>query len=466
MKIYNTLTRQKEDFIPITPGEAKIYACGPTVYNFIHIGNARPICVFDVLRRYMEYRGMKVTFVQNFTDIDDKIIRRANEEGSDYLTVSRKYIDEYRTDAQGLNVRPASVHPLATENIDEILSIVEDLVEKGFAYPTENGDVYFRTLKDTEYGKLSHQPLEDLEAGARIATGEIKEDPMDFALWKSAKPGEPSWPSPWGQGRPGWHIECSAMARRYLGKTIDIHCGGQDLIFPHHENEIAQSEAANGKEFAKYWMHNGFLNIDNRKMSKSLGNFFTVREISEKYDLQVLRFFMLSAHYRSPLNFSADLMEAARSGLNRIVTAAENLKFLIGSAGSAAMTAEEQEKFAKSAEYVESFEKAMDDDFNTADAIAAVFELVKYINTTSGGDSSREYLESLLNRLVSLTDVLGIIVEKEEEILDADIEAMIAERQAARKERNFARADQIRDELLAKGIILEDTREGVKWKRA
>ena len=296
MKIYNTLTRQKEDFIPITPGEAKIYACGPTVYNFIHIGNARPICVFDVLRRYMEYRGMKVTFVQNFTDIDDKIIRRANEEGSDYLTVSRKYIDEYRTDAQGLNVRPATVHPLATENIDEILSIVEDLVEKGFAYPTENGDVYFRTLKDTEYGKLSHQPLEDLEAGARIATGEIKEDPMDFALWKSAKPGEPSWPSPWGQGRPGWHIECSAMARRYLGKTIDIHCGGQDLIFPHHENEIAQSECCNGVPFAHYWMHNGYINVDNKKMSKSLGNFFTVRDVANEYGYEPIRYLLVASH--------------------------------------------------------------------------------------------------------------------------------------------------------------------------
>ena len=468
MKVYNTLSRKKEEFIPLKEGEVKMYVCGPTVYNFIHIGNARPMIVFDTVRRYFEYKGYDVNFVSNFTDVDDKIIRKANEEGVTAEEISKRYIEECKKDMDGMNIEPATKNPLATEEIGGMIEMISTLIDKGYAYE-KNGTVYFRTRKFKDYGKLSHKNLDDLQSGGRalLVTGEDeKEDSLDFVLWKPKKEGEPAWQSPWGEGRPGWHIECSEMSKKYLGEQIDIHAGGEDLIFPHHENEIAQSEAANGKEFAKYWMHNGFLNIDNRKMSKSLGNFFTVREISEKYDLQVLRFFMLSAHYRSPLNFSADLMESARSGLNRIVTAAENLKFLIGSAGSAAMTAEEQEKFAKSAEYVESFEKAMDDDFNTADAIAAVFELVKYINTTSGGDSSREYLESLLNRLVSLTDVLGIIVEKEEEILDADIEAMIAERQAARKERNFARADQIRDELLAKGIILEDTREGVKWKRA
>ena len=468
MKIYNTMSKRKEHFVPLKEGKVKMYVCGPTVYNYIHIGNARPMIVFDTVRRYFEYKGYDVNFVSNFTDVDDKIIKKANEEGVTADEISKRYIEECKKDMEGMNIEPATKNPLATEEIGGMIEMISTLIDKGYAYE-KNGTVYFRTRRFKDYGKLSHKNLDDLQSGGRalLVTGEDeKEDSLDFVLWKPKKEGEPAWQSPWGEGRPGWHIECSEMSKKYLGDQIDIHAGGEDLIFPHHENEIAQSEAANGKEFAKYWMHNGFLNIDNRKMSKSLGNFFTVREISEKYDLQVLRFFMLSAHYRSPLNFSADLMESARSGLNRIVTAAENLKFLIGSAGSTAMTEEEQEKFAKSAEYVESFEKAMDDDFNTADAIAAVFELVKYINTTAGGDSSREYLESLLKRLVSLTDVLGIIVEKEEEILDADIEALIAERQAARKERNFARADQIRDELLAKGIILEDTREGVKWKRA
>lgn len=468
MKIYNTMSKRKEHFVPLEEGKVKMYVCGPTVYNYIHIGNARPMIVFDTVRRYFEYKGYDVNFVSNFTDVDDKIIKKANEEGVTADEISKRYIEECKKDMEGMNIEPATKNPLATEEIGGMIEMISTLIDKGYAYE-KNGTVYFRTRRFKDYGKLSHKNLDDLQSGGRalLVTGEDeKEDSLDFVLWKPKKEGEPAWQSPWGEGRPGWHIECSEMSKKYLGDQIDIHAGGEDLIFPHHENEIAQSEAANGKEFAKYWMHNGFLNIDNRKMSKSLGNFFTVREISEKYDLQVLRFFMLSAHYRSPLNFSADLMESARSGLNRIVTAAENLKFLIGSAGSTAMTEEEQEKFAKSAEYVESFEKAMDDDFNTADAIAAVFELVKYINTTAGGDSSREYLESLLKRLVSLTDVLGIIVEKEEEILDADIEALIAERQAARKERNFARADQIRDELLAKGIILEDTREGVKWKRA
>ena len=464
MKIYNTLTRQKEDFIPITPGEAKIYACGPTVYNFIHIGNARPICVFDVLRRYMEYRGMKVTFVQNFTDIDDKIIRRANEEGSDYLTVSRKYIDEYRTDAQGLNVRPASVHPLATENIDEILSIVEDLVEKGFAYPTENGDVYFRMLKDTEYGKLSHQPLEDLEAGARIATGEIKEDPMDFALWKSAKPGEPSWPSPWGQGRPGWHIECSAMARRYLGKTIDIHCGGQDLIFPHHENEIAQSECCNGVPFAHYWMHNGYINVDNKKMSKSLGNFFTVRDVANEYGYEPIRYLMVASHYRSPINYSVDVIEQCRASLERLYNCRDNLEFLMQHSASGEKEGEAEIR-ARFETYRDRFIEAMDDDLNTADALAALFELAREINTTltAANEPSRELCEFALSLFGELADVLGLLYQKKEASLDEEIEALIAQRAEARKNRDWATADRIRDELKARHIVLEDTPQGVKW---
>jgi len=468
MKIYNTMSKRKEEFVPLEEGKVKMYVCGPTVYNFIHIGNARPMIVFDTVRRYFEYKGYDVNFVSNFTDVDDKIIKKANEEGVTAEEISKRYIAECKKDMEGMNIEPATKNPLATEEIGGMIEMIRTLIEKGYAYE-KNGTVYFRTRKFKDYGKLSHKNLDDLQSGGRtlLVTGEDeKEDPLDFVLWKPKKEGEPAWQSPWGEGRPGWHIECSEMSKKYLGEQIDIHAGGEDLIFPHHENEIAQSEAANGKEFAKYWMHNGFLNIDNRKMSKSLGNFFTVREISEKYDLQVLRFFMLSAHYRSPLNFSAELMESARSGLNRIVTAAENLKFLIGNASAEKMTEEEKEKFEKSKEYVDSFEKAMDDDFNTADAIAAVFELVKYINTTADGESSGEYLESLLKRLVSLTDVLGIIVEKEDEILDADIEALIAERQAARKEKNFARADQIRDELLAKGIILEDTREVVKWKRA
>lgn len=464
MKIYNTLTRQKEDFIPITPGEAKIYACGPTVYNFIHIGNARPICVFDVLRRYMEYRGMKVTFVQNFTDIDDKIIRRANEEGSDYLTVSRKYIDEYRTDAQGLNVRPASVHPLATENIDEILSIVEDLVEKGFAYPTENGDVYFRTLKDTEYGKLSHQPLEDLEAGARIATGEIKEDPMDFALWKSAKPGEPSWPSPWGQGRPGWHIECSAMARRYLGKTIDIHCGGQDLIFPHHENEIAQSECCNGVPFAHYWMHNGYINVDNKKMSKSLGNFFTVRDVANEYGYEPIRYLMVASHYRSPINYSVGVIEQCRASLERLYNCRDNLEFLMQHSASGEKEGEAEIR-VRFETYRDRFIEAMDDDLNTADALAALFELAREINTTltAANEPSRELCEFALSLFGELADVLGLLYQKKEASLDEEIEALIAQRAEARKNRDWATADRIRDELKARHIVLEDTPQGVKW---
>lgn len=468
MKIYNTLSKSKEEFGPLEEGKVKMYVCGPTVYNFIHIGNARPMIVFDTVRRYFEYKGYDVNYVSNFTDVDDKIIKKAIEEGVTAEEISKRYIAECKKDMEGLNVKPATKHPLATEEICGMVDMIQSLIDKGYAYE-KNGTVYYRTRKFKDYGKLSHKNLDDLQSGGRslLVTGEDeKEDPLDFVLWKPKKEGEPAWESPWSDGRPGWHIECSEMSKKYLGEQIDIHAGGEDLIFPHHENEIAQSEAANGKEFAKYWMHNGFLNIDNRKMSKSLGNFFTVREISEKYDLQVLRFFMLSAHYRSPLNFSAELMEAAKNGLNRIVTAAENLKFLMGSAKTVTMTEEERQKYEASSQYAASFEKAMDDDFNTADAIAAIFEYVKYINTNVGQDSSKEFLERLYGRLSTLTDVLGIIVDRKEEMLDADIEALIEERQAARKEKNFARADAIREELLAKGIILEDTREGVKWKRA
>ena len=468
MKIYNTMSKKKEEFIPLEEGKVKMYVCGPTVYNFIHIGNARPMIAFDTVRRYFEYKGYDVNFVSNFTDVDDKIIKKAIEEGVTADEISKRYIAECKKDMEAMNIKPATKNPLATEEICGMVDMIQTLIDKGYAYE-KNGTVYYRTRKFEGYGKLSHKNLDDLRSGGRtlLVTGEDeKEDPLDFVLWKPKKEGEPAWESPWSEGRPGWHIECSEMSKKYLGEQIDIHAGGEDLIFPHHENEIAQSEAANGREFARYWMHNGFLNIDNRKMSKSLGNFFTVREISEKYDLQVLRFFMLSAHYRSPLNFSAELMEAAKNGLERILTAAENLRFLSGNAGDGAMTEEEKEMFARTEEYVADFERAMDDDFNTADAIAAVFDLVKYINTTADGSRSREYLDSLYARLQTLTDVLGIIVDKEEEMLDADIEAMIEKRQAARKERNFALADQIRDELLAKGIILEDTREGVKWKKA
>ena len=468
MKIYNTMSKRKEEFVPLEEGKVKMYVCGPTVYNFIHIGNARPMIVFDTVRRYFEYKNYDVNFVSNFTDVDDKIIKKANEEGVTAEEISKRYIEECKKDMEGMNIQPATKNPLATEEIGGMISMIETLIEKGYAYE-KNGTVYYRTRKFAEYGKLSHKNLDVLQSGGRalLVSGEDeKEDSLDFVLWKPKKEGEPAWKSPWGEGRPGWHIECSEMSKKYLGEQIDIHAGGEDLIFPHHENEIAQSEAANGKEFAKYWMHNGFLNIDNRKMSKSLGNFFTVREISEKYDLQVLRFFMLSAHYRSPLNFSAELMEAAKNGLERITTAAENLKFLINNARTEDMSEDERKKLAGSTVYVENFEKAMDDDFNTADAISAVFELVKYMNTTTDGASSKEYLQNLFDCLIRLTDVLGIIVDKEDEILASDIEALIEERQAARKAKNFARADEIRDELLAKGIILKDTREGVQWKKA
>ena len=469
MKLFNTMSRRKEEFVPLEEGKVRMYVCGPTVYNLIHIGNARPMIIFDTVRRYLEYKGYDVNYVSNFTDVDDKIIKKAIEEGVSAEEISQRYIAECKKDMAGMNVKPATTHPLATQEIDGMIDMIQTLIDKEYAYPVADGTVYFRVKKFKEYGKLSHKNLDDLQSGFRslqVSGEDQKEDPLDFVLWKPKKEGEPFWKSPWCDGRPGWHIECSEMSKKYLGEQIDIHAGGEDLIFPHHENEIAQSEAANGKEFAKYWMHNGFLNIDNHKMSKSLGNFFTVREISEKYDLQVLRFFMLSAHYRSPLNFSAELMEAAKNGLERITTAAENLKFLINNAKMEDMSEDEREKLAGSTVYVENFEKAMDDDFNTADAISAVFEFVKYMNTTTDGASSKEYLQNLFDCLVRLTDVLGIIVDKEDEILAADIEALIEERQAARKAKNFARADEIRDELLAKGIILKDTREGVQWKKA
>ena len=466
MKLYNTLTRKKEEFVPLCEGQVSMYVCGPTVYNYIHIGNARPMIVFDTVRRYLEYKGYQVNYVSNFTDVDDKIIKKAVEEGIPAEEVAKRYIAECKKDMADLNVKPATVHPLATQEIPGMLEMISDLIRKGYAYAAEDGTVYYRTRMFADYGKLSGKNIDDLQSGHRDiqVTGELKEDPLDFVLWKPKKEGEPYWESPWCQGRPGWHIECSVMAKKYLGDEIDIHAGGEDLIFPHHENEIAQSEAANGRPFAKYWLHNAFLNIDNKKMSKSLGNFFTVREIGEKYDLQVLRFFMLSAHYRSPLNFSAELMEAAGNGLERILTAAEHLKRLSASA-SGEMTEEEQQ-FAHSGQYVQKFEESMDDDFNTADAVSAVFELVKFCNTTASGDSSRAYADALYGRLGTLCDVLGIIIEKEEEVLDEEIEKLIAERQEARKAKNFARADEIRDQLAAMGIMLKDTREGVTWKRA
>ena len=468
MKVFNTLTKKKEEFVPLEEGKVRMYVCGPTVYNYIHIGNARPMIVFDTVRRYFEYKGYDVNYVSNFTDVDDKIIKKAIEEQVSAQEISQRYIAECKKDMAGMNVKPATKHPLATEEICGMVEMISELIDKGYAYE-KNGTVYFSTRKFKDYGKLSHKNLDDLRSGGRslLVSGEDeKEDPLDFVLWKPKKEGEPFWKSPWSDGRPGWHIECSVMSRKYLGEQIDIHAGGEDLIFPHHENEIAQSEAANGKEFARYWMHNAFLNIDNRKMSKSLGNFRTVREISEQYDLQVLRFFMLSAHYRSPLNFSAELMEASKNGLERILNATDNLKHLIASVVAEEMSAEEKEAFSKTDAYVEEFEKAMDDDFNTADAIAAIFELVKYANTTATAESSKEYLRGLLDRIVKLGDVLGLILDKKEELLDADIEKLIEERQAARKAKDFARADAIRDELLEKGIILKDTREGVQWKKA
>ena len=469
MKIFNTLSRQKEEFVPLEPGKVKMYVCGPTVYNFIHIGNARPMIVFDTVRRYFEYKGYEVNYVSNFTDVDDKIIKKAIEEGVDAETISQRYIEECKKDMAAMNVKPATTHPLATQEICGMLDMIQTLIDKGHAYAAEDGTVYYRTKSFPDYGKLSHKNLDDLQSGFReikVTGEEGKEDQNDFVLWKPKKEGEPFWESPWCQGRPGWHIECSVMSKKYLGEQIDIHAGGEDLIFPHHENEIAQSEAANGKKFATYWMHNAFLNIDNKKMSKSLGNFFTVREISEKYDLQVLRFFMLSAHYRSPLNFSAELMEASKNGLERILTCAGRLRDLEKKNNEGPLSEKEQANLAAMKELAGKYEAAMDDDFNTADAISALFEMVKLANTGAGESSSREFVSRLRREIDTLCGVLGILTEKKEEVLDSQIEEMIAARQQARKEKNFALADEIRGKLQEMGILLEDTREGVKWKRA
>ena len=469
MKIFNTLTRRKEEFVPLEEGKVKMYVCGPTVYNLIHIGNARPMIVFDTARRYMEHKGYEVNYVSNFTDVDDKIIKKAIEEGVSAEEISTRYIKECKKDMADMNVKPATTAPQATQEIQGMIDMIQTLIDKGYAYPAADGTVYFRVKKFKEYGKLSHKNLDDLQSGFRslkVSGEDQKEDPLDFVLWKPKKEGEPSWPSPWCDGRPGWHIECSVMSKKYLGEEIDIHAGGEDLIFPHHENEIAQSECCNGKIFARYWMHNGFLNIDNRKMSKSLGNFRTVRQIGEQYDLQVLRFFMLNAHYRSPLNFSADLMEAAKNSLERILEAAGKLSDRKDNGATENITEEELALLKEAEGFVTKFEAAMDDDFNTADALAAIFELVKFANTNVDENSSREFAGGLYEELFKLSDVLGLKIEKKEEILDKEIEDLIQERQAARKAKDFQRADEIRDELLKKGIILKDTREGVKWQRA
>ena len=468
MKIFNTLSRRKEEFVPLEEGKVKMYVCGPTVYNFIHIGNARPMIVFDTVRRYFEYKGYEVNYVSNFTDVDDKIIKKAIEEGVDAQTVSERYIAECKKDMEMMNVKSATVHPKATEEICGMLEMIQTLIEKGHAYVAKDGTVYFRTKSFKEYGKLSHKNLEDLQSGFRslqVSGEDQKEDPLDFVLWKPKKEGEPYWTSPWCDGRPGWHIECSVMSKKYLGDEIDIHAGGEDLIFPHHENEIAQSECCNDKIFARYWMHNAFLNIDNRKMSKSLGNFRTVRQIGEQYDLQVLRFFMLNAHYRSPLNFSADLMESSKNALERITDAAARLRDRQAAASVQEASEDEKKMMQEEAAFVTKFEEAMDDDFNTADALAAVFELVKFGNTNVQEGSSAEFAAHTLEVMTKLCDVLGLILDKKEEILDEEIENLIAERQAARKAKDFARADEIRGLLLDKGIELKDTREGVKWKR-
>lgn len=469
MKIFNTLTRRKEEFVPLEEGKVKMYVCGPTVYNLIHIGNARPMIIFDTVRRYMEYKGYEVNYVSNFTDVDDKIIKKAIEEGVSAEEISTRYIKECKKDMADMNVKPATTAPQATQEIQGMIDMIQTLIDKGYAYPAADGTVYFRVKKFKEYGKLSHKNLDDLQSGFRslkVSGEDQKEDPLDFVLWKPKKEGEPSWPSPWCDGRPGWHIECSVMSKKYLGEEIDIHAGGEDLIFPHHENEIAQSECCNGKIFARYWMHNGFLNIDNRKMSKSLGNFRTVRQIGEQYDLQVLRFFMLNAHYRSPLNFSADLMEAAKNSLERILEAAGKLSDRKDNGAVENITEKELALLKEAEGFVTKFEAAMDDDFNTADALAAIFELVKFANTNVDENSSREFAGGLYEELFKLSDVLGLKIEKKEEILDKEIEDLIQERQAARKAKDFKRADEIRDELLKKGIILKDTREGVKWQRA
>ena len=469
MKIFHTLTRRKEEFVPLEEGKVKMYVCGPTVYNLIHIGNARPMIIFDTVRRYMEYKGYEVNYVSNFTDVDDKIIKTPIEEGVSAEEISTRYIKECKKDMADMNVKPATTAPQATQEIQGMIDMIQTLIDKGYAYPAADGTVYFRVKKFKDYGKLSHKNLDDLQSGFRslkVSGEDQKEDPLDFVLWKPKKEGEPSWPSPWCDGRPGWHIECSVMSKKYLGEEIDIHAGGEDLIFPHHENEIAQSECCNDKIFARYWMHNGFLNIDNRKMSKSLGNFRTVRQIGEQYDLQVLRFFMLNAHYRSPLNFSADLMEAAKNSLERILEAAGKLSDRKDNGAAENITEEELALLKEAEGFVTKFEAAMDDDFNTADALAAIFELVKFANTNVNENSSREFAGGLYEELFKLSDVLGLKIEKKEEILDKEIENLIQERQAARKAKDFKRADEIRDELLKKGIILKDTREGVKWQRA
>ena len=465
MKVYNTLTRQKEEFKTLEPNKVKMYSCGPTVYNYFHVGNSRPFIIFDVLRRYLEYKGYEVTFVQNFTDIDDKVIKKANEEGTTYDKIAERYIKEYFTDAQGLGIKKATYHPLATENIDGIINMVQTLIDKGFAYEL-NGDVYYNTKAFHPYGKLSHQPLEELEAGARIGVNEEKKDAMDFALWKNAKPGEPSWVSPWGNGRPGWHIECSVMAKRYLGDTIDIHSGGVDLCFPHHENEIAQSEAANGKPFANYWMHNAFLNIDNKKMSKSLNNFFTVRDIADQVGYEPIRFFMLSAHYRSPINYTREAIEQAQNALARINTAITNIKFLGVNGKDGELRDSEKESIAKFEQFNKAFSDAMDDDLNTADAIAAIFDLIREINTICGdAEVTKAYAKEAKTALFALCDVLGIGNTAEEEMLDSEIEELINKRTEARKNKDYKESDRIRDLLKEKGIILYDTPQGVKWSR-
>ena len=468
MKLFNTMSRRKEEFVPLEEGKVRMYVCGPTVYNLIHIGNARPMIIFDTVRRYLEYKGYDVNYVSNFTDVDDKIIKKAIEEGVSAEEISQRYIAECKKDMAGMNVKPATTHPLATQEIDGMIDMIQTLIDKGYAYPVADGTVYFRVKKFKEYGKLSHKNLDDLQSGFRslqVSGEDQKEDPLDFVLWKPKKEGEPFWKSPWCDGRPGWHIECSVMSKKYLGEEIDIHAGGEDLVFPHHENEIAQSECCNGVPFAKYWMHNAFLNIDNRKMSKSLGNFRTVREIGEQYDLQVLRFFMLNAHYRSPLNFSADLMESSKNALERITEAAARLRDRQAAATVQEATEDEKKLMQEEAAFVTKFEESMDDDFNTADALAAVFELVKFANTNVQEGSSKEFAGHTLEVMTKLCDVLGLTLEKEEEILDEEIENLIAERQAARKAKDFARADEIRGLLLDKGIELKDTREGVKWKR-
>ena len=469
MKLFNSMSRTKEEFVPITPGEVKMYSCGPTVYNYFHVGNARPFIIFDLLRRYFEYRGYKVAFVQNFTDIDDKVINKANDEGVTYDVIADRYIKEYFVDAQGLGIRPATVHPRATETMDAILDIVQRLLDNGHAYVAENGDVYFRTSTFPEYGKLSHQPLEDLQAGARISVGELKEDPMDFAVWKAAKPGEPAWDTPWGtKGRPGWHIECSAMANKYLGKTIDIHSGGLDLTFPHHENEIAQSECANGCTFANYWLHNGFLTIDNQKMSKSAGNFFMVRDAAKEFGYETIRMFMLSAHYRTPLNYSAESLKMNKTSLERLYESRNNLEFRISKAGGDAMAPDEESKLSALGQYREHFIAAMDDDLNTADALSSIFELVREINAYMGAhqDASRAFLSGAHALLMELAGVLGLVQQREDSGIDAEIEDLIAQSAAAKKNRDFAEADRIRDYLLnEKGIVIKDTRQGTQWSR-